>query len=256
MRFVDATLRPGKVLEISKEFPSKIKIEAPGLFSKINGSGKDQTSKLPWINCFFDGSVGTNGFVKPNIGDEVWVLNNESNPSQIYWFLKNEDRTDKLKNEIFTNENLGISDFSDVSNSSINQQNIIECIVHREAGTGYASLYFTDGTGWIIRGNSGSYIRIRKDGSIILDNTGENNRTIDICSNSISLGKEGGSDHPAALADKVQDCLDLIYQTLQTVKQAASGNTYTKNIAVAIGNFPDKLKNKIPEILSKEVTLM
>lgn len=247
MRFVDATLRPGKVLEISKEFPSKIKIEAPGLFSKINGSGQDQTSKLPWINCFFDGSVGTNGFVKPNIGDEVWVLNNESNPSQIYWFLKNEDRTDKLKNEIFTNENLGTSGFLD--------QNIIECIAHREAGTGYASLYFTDGTGWIIRGNSGSYIRIRKDGSIILDNTGENNRTIDICSNSISLGKEGGSDHPAALADKVQDCLDLIYQTLQTVKQAASGNTYTKNIAVAIGNFPDKLKNKIPEILSKEVTL-
>jgi hypothetical protein len=248
MRFVDATLRPGKVLEISKDFPSKIKIEAPGLFSKINSSGKDQTSKLPWINCFFDGSVGTNGFVKPNIGDEVWVLNNESNPSQIYWFLKNEDRTDKLKNEIFTDENLGTSGFLD--------QNIIECIVHREAGTGYASLYFTDGTGWIIRGNSGSYIRIRKDGSIILDNTGENNRTIDICSNSISLGKEGGSDHPAALADKVQDCLDLIYQTLKTVKQAASGNTYTKNIAVAIGNFPDKLKNKIPEILSKEVTLM
>lgn len=248
MRLLDCTLRPGKVLEVSKEFPSFLKIEAPGLFSKYDSSGSDNTSKLPFIRPFFEGNVGTNGFTKKNVGDEVWILNNDSNPAQLYWFNKNEDDINILKNEIFKEEN---SKTSFLDNSTI-----IECVVHREAGAGYASLYFSDGTGWIIRGNgNGGIVQIRKDGSVKIGSENENNRIIDICSDSISLGKEGGSDHPAALADKVQDCLNLIQQCLHTMKQVASGNAYTVNIATAIGSFPDRLKSKIPDILSKEVTL-
>ena len=230
MNLHNCILRPGRVLEINKNNPGQIKIEAPGLFSK------QHIQQLPWVYPFFTGH--TNQFSKPIVNQEVWVLNNKENPSQLYWFLKNEDQFKEIEK------------FEEITKDTN-----VECVVHREVGSGWATLYFSDGQGWIIRHNSDSIIQIRKDGSILLENPNETNRSIDICNNSISLGKKGGSDHPASLGDKVQECFDLIQQCLKTVKQAAAGNAYTSNIATAIGSFPDKLKNKIPETLSKEVTL-
>ena len=99
------------------------------------------------------------------------------NPLQLYWFRK--DPHIDANKEIF--EEGGIEN--------------VEIFCNRESGLGYATLYFSDGSGWILR-NDDSRLQIFPDGHIEL---GMNwpHRTIKIDSNAISLGD---GEHPAAAA--------------------------------------------------------
>jgi hypothetical protein len=118
---------------------------------------------------------------------------------------------------------------------------------------GYAQIYFTDGTGWIIR-NEESTIQIRKDGSIMLQMDWPH-RTIDINSNNISLGSEGQSSHPAALGDKTQDSITAICGLLNAVSTVAKTNPYTMMISTTIDSLLPGIKSSIGPIASKHVTL-
>lgn len=222
MKLLYGTLRPGRVLEVLGN--GKIKVEAPGLFS-----AEDQ-DLLPPIYPWF--GQHANSYSEPLVGDEVWVLNFEDNPMQLHWFRK-DDRTEP--------------------NQELEGEENVEVICNREAKDGYATIYFSDGTGWMFR-NGESYMQIRADGSLIL-NPGFPNRTIHLCQDSISLGSENKSAHQAALADQVQKCFENIVTCLNTMRQAASTNPYTSAVGAAIGGTPEKISNLIPTIGSTNVTL-
>lgn len=222
MKLINAVLRPAIVLEHLGN--GLIKAEVPGLFSE------QDLDKLPPIMPFFGNHSNT--YSEPKQYDEIWVLNCEDNPMQLFWFRK-DDHT-KINQELEQGTN-------------------VEILCNREVNNGLATIYFSDGTGWLFR-NGNSFININADGSILL-NPNLLNRTIHLCPNSISLGKENGSTHPAAYGDSIQDCLEDIASCLEIVQQASSMNPYTIPISAAIGATPSKLKTKIATIVSPNVSL-
>lgn len=222
MRLLYGTLRPGRVLKVLEN--GNIKAYAPGLFAE------EDVETTPPVMPFF--GLFSNSYSEPKKGQEIWVLNLDDNPQQLFWFRKDDHK---------------------LNNSELESLQNVEIICNREAGTGFASIYFSDGTGWIFR-NGSSVIEIRADGSILL-NSGMSDRIVHICPNSISLGSEGGSSHPATYADKTQDVLSQIQSALTIIRQAASTNPYTAPIANALGSTPEKIKTLIPQIQSPNVTL-
>lgn len=224
MRLLKGTIRPGTVLEVLEN--GNIKASAPGLFSF-----SDDIEKLPIIMPWQIGS-NCNSFSKPLQYDDVWIMNFEDNPQQLYWFRK--DR-------IQENENVPITDEA------------VEIICNREVAGEWATIYFSDGSGWVI-GKGNSVIKINKDGSILLD-TDMPNRTIDINGNCISLGSKGESAHPAAYGDETEKALMTVMACLSAVQQAATVNPYTVNISTAILPYLSTLQNNIGKISSMHVTL-
>lgn len=225
MRLLNGTLRPARVIEVLDN--ACVKVEAPGMFSS-----EDQ-DLLPPVMPFFGNHSNT--WSEPEIGDEVWLLSMSDNPLDLHWFRKDENTT----------ENEEILDADGSTN--------VEILCNRPSGMGYASIYFTDGSGWMIK-NDDSIVNIRPNGSIVL-NTGIPYRCVDICDSSISLGTEGGSAHPACYGDAVQTVLEYIQTALDTIKQAADCNMYTKPIGLALNTLPTIIAEKIPEIISPNVTL-
>lgn len=222
MKLIHGTLRPGRVLEVLEG--GDIKVEAPGLFTA------EDKDNLPPVMPFFGGHANT--YSAPKVNDEVWVLSYSDNPRSLHWLRKDDGKT--VNKDLITGEN-------------------VEILCNRANGAGWATIMFESGKGWIIK-NDNSVINIRKDGSILL-NPNMPNRTIDLCSNSISLGSEGGSKHPAALGDEVQACLEIIQTALETIKQTASMNAYTAPIGIALGGMPAQLKKQAAKTVSSNVTL-
>lgn len=226
MKLINGTLRPGQVLEVLEN--GKIKASAPGLFSK-----EDQNN-LPPIMPFFE-LVGdhANSFSTPRVNDEVWVLNMSDNPLQLYWFRKDDHITNN--SDIFTEggyEN-------------------VEIICNRETGMSWATLYFSDGSGWVLR-NDDSKLQIFPDGHIEL---GMNwpNRTINIDSQAIHLGNSA-EEHPAAYGDEIASILIKICGLLEAVGMLASINPYTSHLSNTLKGASN-IKENIPGIMSSHVKL-
>lgn len=215
-------MRPGRVIEVLGS--GNVKVAAPGLFSE------EDKENLPTVMPFF--GLHANSYSEPKVQDEVWVLNVEDNPLQLFWFRK-DDRTEH--------------------NTDLEGEENVEILVNREAGTGYATIYFSDGTGWMFC-NGKSFINIMKDGSILID-PDIDKRVIHCCGNSISLGSKGGSSHKAGYGDEISEALNMICACLASVRQAALTNPYTTNIAGAIGSTPDELNTQITKTVSPNVTL-
>lgn len=215
-------MRPGRVIEVLGS--GNVKVAAPGLFAE------EDKENLPTVMPFF--GLHANSYSEPKEQDEVWILNVDNNPLQLFWFRK-DDRTEH--------------------NEELEGEENVEIICNREAGTGYATIYFSDGTGWMFR-NGKSYINIMKDGSILID-PDINNRIIHCCSGSISLGSKDGSAHPAGYGDEIATALSMIQACLTAIQGAASGNFMTAAIATAIGSTPTQLTQQITKITSPNVTL-
>lgn len=223
MKFANAILRPGIVEKVLSN--GQIKASAPGLFSPVD------LENLPPIYPFFGGHANT--YSEPTVGDEVWVLNVLDNNRQLYWFRKDN----------FEQSNIGLI-----------QETNVEVICNREFGGGlWATIYFSDGSGWVIKRDD-SKIQIDPDGNIILD-TGMPYRCIDINTSGISLGSRGESSHPAAYGDKIEDALLYIYTALEAIQIAADTNPYTKGISIALQSQLPKIEQTIPEISSPNVNL-
>lgn len=219
MKLSQGTLRPGRVIEVLEN--GEIRAAAPGLFSEQD---KDQ---LPPILPF--PSWHANTYSAPKIGDEVWVLNFMDNPLQLHWFRK-----DNYK------ENLG---------DIIKEENV-DVICHRETPMSWATIYFSDGSGWIIR-NDESVMQIDKDGNINISRP-EPHRTISITEDVVSIG---GTDHPAVYGDVLQDILQKIQMTLELVQKVSASNAITAPIGTAIGSTPTQLATLIPQMISPHVKL-
>jgi len=228
MKLLNAIIRPGEVLEILEN--GKIKVSAPGLFAEED---KDMN---PPIMPFWE-LIGShaNTYSEPIIGDEVWVLNVLDNPLQLYWFRK--DHHIDNNTEIFNECGSG-------------PQNV-EIICNRESGLGYASLFFSDGTGWILR-NDDSRLQIYPDGHIEM---GLNwpKRIIKIDSDSINIGGDDDA-HPACYGDKVSDILTEMCDIIATAGFAGNMSPYTKPMATVLKRI-ETVKAKILDIKSNHVKI-
>lgn len=223
MKLANGTLRPGTVMEVLEN--GYIKAIAPGLFNM-----EDPVENLPPIMPFF--ANFSNAYSKPTQYDEVWILNFTDNPLQLYWIRK--DNYKENNAELMTEEN-------------------VEIICNRETGLGWATIYFSDGSGWIIR-KDGSQIQIRENGSILLK-TDTPHRIIDINPSGISLGDEGSSPHPAAYGDKTQEALEEILGLFQALSIKAMVSPYTVALGTAITAKLPKLQTAVSNITSPHVTL-
>jgi hypothetical protein len=223
MTLSNAILRPGTVLQVVDNIGT-IKVSAPGLFSEM-----DDPNMLPPVSPLLLNF--SNQFSTPNVDDEVWVLNFLDNPLQLYWFRK--DNFEK-NNEEFQNEKN------------------LEVLCSRSSGFSWATIYFSDDSGWIIK-NDQSCIQINKDGDIKLKHPAPN-RCIEINSDNISLGSEGESSHPAAYADVISELLNKVYMTFSAISSSAAANPMTAHIGAAIQSIGD-WSTEIPNIESQNVTL-
>lgn len=224
MRLSEGTIRPGTVLEVLEN--GCIKASAPGLFNFA-----DDPNLMPPIMPWFIGS-NSNTYSQPKQYDDVWIMNFDDNPRQLYWFRK-----DKV---------------TDNTNLPITEENI-EILCNRDVAGEWCTIYFSDGSGWIISKGE-SIIQIRPDGSIQL-NTGMDKRCIDITPACISLGSEGKSSHPAAYGDVVAEIFMSILATLKQVQMAATPNPYTAAIGTVLTASLPVIESKIPALVSSHVTL-
>ena len=224
MKLAKGILRPGDVLEILEN--GKIKASAPGLFSVV-----DQ-ELLPPIMPFTELIGGhANSFSTPVVGDEVWILNLTDNPRQLYWFRKD--------NHIEANADI----FAEGGTENV------EILCNRESGVGYATLYFSDGSGWMLR-NDDSRLQIFPDGHIEL---GMNwpHRTIKIDTTAIYLGD---GKHSACYGDETQNILMEICGLLQALGQVAKMNPYTSTLAPLFDRAKG-IQDNIPGISSSHVKI-
>lgn len=232
MKLINGILRPGEILEVLEN--GKIKASAPGLFSE------EDLENLPPIMPFWE-LIGShaNTFSTPIKGDECWILNLTDNPLQLYWFRK--DPHIEHNQDIF--EEGGTEN--------------VEIICNRESGVGYATLYFSDGSGWILR-NDESCLQIFPDGHIELGMSWPH-RAIKIDSKAIHLGVKFGDEeaqgtHPACFGDLTADILNDLCSMIHAAGQLAKMSPYT----AAIGNILVKAKDiqqQIPGISSTHVKL-
>lgn len=223
MKLSNGVLRPGIVTEVLEK--GCIKVTAPGLFSS-----NDSPDSLPPVYPFTGGAM--NQFSSIKVGENVWVLNFSDNPMQLYWFRKDNFHQD---------------------NSNIMSEENVEIICNRETSLGWATIYFSDGSGWIIR-NDESVIQIDADGNILLSKP-EPHRTIHINDKGISLGSKGESAHPAAYGDEIVEALQNIQISLELIQKVSMNNAFTMGISTALGTKPSELKLLIPKITSPHVTL-
>lgn len=239
-----AHMRPGTVLEVL-DSKGTIKAEVPGLFSS-----EDQDC-LPPIYTF--NLSGSNSFSSPTVGDEVWVLFFDNNPEELRWFRKDpfeKNNGSRNKNGSHVIDKAGSSTGE---TSNIQDQKNVEVISSRESGAGWATIYFSDGTGWIIQ-NQDAVIQLDAEGKIRLTN-GQSHGTIEINDEGISLGTGGSSSHPAPHGDKVAELFDKIVGTFLKISEAAKGSPYTTAIATAIDSDVPIYQNDSQYINSEIVTL-
>lgn len=232
MKLINGIIRPGEILEVLEN--GKIKASAPGLFSE------EDLENLPPIMPFWE-LIGShaNTFSTPIKGDECWILNLTDNPMQLYWFRKDPHVE---HNKIIFEEG--------------GEENV-EILCNRESGVGYATLYFSDGSGWILR-NDESCLQIFPDGHIELGMSWPH-RAIKIDSKAVHLGVKFGDEnaqgtHPACFGDLTADILNDLCSMIHAAGQTAKMSPYT----AAIGNILVKAKDiqqQIPGISSTHIKL-
>jgi hypothetical protein len=223
MKLSKAILRPGTILSVLEN--GKITASAPGLFSEEDADGLPPI--MPWWELC---GTHSNVYSEPIVGDEIWVLNVTDNPLQLYWFRKD----DTLEHD-----------------SDLIAEGNCEILCNREAGMGYATIYFSDGSGWVIK-NDESRLQIFPDGHITL---GMNwpHRTITIDPEAIHIGS--GEGHPACYADKTSEILVKLVGMLKAVASAAKTNPYTIQIGNIMSPQLGTIEGMIPDIVSTHVKI-
>lgn len=224
MKFASATIRPGTISSVLEN--GHIKASVPGLF--MNGDEESNPSIAPFCELM---GQHANMFSTPVAGEAVWVINTTDNPRELYWFRKD--------NHIENNKAI----FEEGGKENV------EIICNRQGANGWATMYFSDGSGWIIRNNE-SVVHILDNGDIDI-NTNKDHRKITIDPEAIKLGN---GEHPGALADFVQARLEEICDLLLDAAKAA--NSYPETMTLnPVFNRAKGIKEKIPEILSQHIKL-
>lgn len=231
MKLLYGTIRPGKVLELINDIPGAIKASAPGLFTDADG-----TEVLPPIYPWPFGNHA-NSYSCPKVGEEVWIMSFDNNSLQLHWARK-DDFPENLKGLPLNDETKNL-----------------EVVVNREFGNSqWATLYFDNDDGWIMRKGEDGMINIRADGSILFK-TKFDKRIIDISSDSISLGAEGKAGDSAMLWSKWKAWHEELEKQLDILANTAAANPYTANLSAPIKTMKESITAKVPDIESKHVSI-
>lgn len=224
MLLKNGVIRPGTVIQVLGN--GQIKAAAPGLFSEC-----DDANLLPPIMPWFIGN-NSNAYSQPDIYDPVWILNFSDNPLQLYWFRR-EDSEVNLKSVPIGGKN-------------------VEVLCNKNVGNEYASLYFTDGTGWVIS-KGGSMIKINIDGSISLSANSAKG-IIEVNDQGVSLGAYEKATHNVAYGDKIEVILTDLCMMLNGIGMKALGNPHTAAIGTDLLNKLPGITEQISDISSHYVT--
>lgn len=227
MHLSSGHIHPGRVLAVADSKQGTIKATVCGLFSDA-----DSPDKLPPIYPWQPACANSFSSVRP--GDDIWVIFFSDNPMELFW-LRNDNIPESL--------------------SSVLSEEYKHCdvLMSRDLPGGLVQLYFTDGTGWVLR-NGTSAIMLKPDGSVLIDG-GMANRKIELNQRNISIGSEGRSAHPVAYGDKTEEALNAVVRVLKACAEAGKSNPYTIVIAQAIESVLPALENAIPEVSSLDVTV-
>lgn len=229
MRLDRCEIRPGFVLSVEDDYGT-IKASVTGVFAD-----DADPETLPPMIPFCTMSRGT--FSHPKENDPIWVLINKDNPQELL-YLRQTDLSNQL------------------SDTLDNSYEDVEVLMRTESGSGYAQILFDTDEGLIMQ-NDDSLIDIKKDGTILIQKNGSH-RTIEINSDGISLGSEGGSAEPALLGDKTEDALNKIWDCINTVVMSLQSSCPYAAPAMAQVQAQavlPKAKSAIMKIKSKHVTL-
>lgn len=226
MNLQSGILRPGTVVETL--YGGCIKAAAPGLFSMM-----DDPDNLPPIMPWF---VGNNkgAYSQPKKHDNVWILNFNDNPLQLYWFRR--------------------EDYDNVTANINGGGYNVEVLCNCEGSDGeWAGLYFTDNSGWIMS-KGDSKIIITPTGRIVLYH-GESGNCIEVNKEYISLGSPQQSAHYAAYGDVLEELLITLTTLLNGIAVKALANPHTAAIGTELLKSLPTIVNMIPEITSTKVTI-
>lgn len=238
MEFLNCTIRPGKVKEIVNK-NGVIKATADGLFKEDTAA-----DLLPPIYPIFNSST----FYNVEVGDIIWIIDNKSNDQLLFYIIINDPEKNKLIEEDYK------------------QMCVLLCRDFGEEKT--VQLYFSDGTGWMMRSEE-SFININKDGDIIIDSgkeerkiilnsdgvhiqtnnslidiskdnnividTKKNNRAISINDDGIHLGSPNKSSKTAVYYEDLKAVLEDIY-------------TQMNNININISSILTSASKLVPEL--------
>jgi len=242
MRLADCEMRPGIILNVLDNVGT-ITASVPGLFSK------EDADLLPPIHPLGLGG-SSNSFSTPNKGDEVYVIFNHTNPEQLFWIRKDNftQNNGKCGNKVRSTGGK-----KSESKDGVQAEKNIEVLSSRESGLGWATIYFSDGSGWVIQ-NADTVIQLDNEGSIVLS-MDKPHQNIEISDNGISLGTLGGSAHPVCHGDKVQKLFENIINTLTLAANAAKTNPYTAAVGTAIETSLKQYQDSPDYINSEYVTV-
>ena len=187
---------------------------------------------LPPIYPFFTILHGT--FSRPTVGEKIWVISTTDNPTQLLYF-KQPELTEDIKNVI--------------KETGSDQ---CEILSNYDGKNGWAQIFFSDGTGWMIRDDK-VYINLTNDKMIL--STGTKHRTISITDEGISLGTENESKEKAVLGDSLTKLLDKLKLNIDCLAKAASASPNTVGLTHALTKMSQDLSTDIKSILSEHVTL-
>jgi hypothetical protein len=228
MKLDRCEIRPGFVLRVEDNYGT-VKASVTGVFAD-----DADPDTLPPVIPFGTLSRGT--FSHPKENDPIWVLINKDNPQELLYI-----RQTDLSNQL--------SDTLDKSYEDV------EVIMRTESGAGYAQILFDTDEGLIMQ-NDDSVINIMKNGNVQLKKNGAH-RVIEINSDGISLGSEGGSAEPACLGDKTEDALNKLWNCINMLVTVLSSDPYASPgiSSVRASGVLDQAKSAILKVKSKHVTL-
>lgn len=214
MNLVQSYIRPGKIREVVNKY-GVVKCSVVGIFKD-----DEDLEKLPPIYPSPFMKTSANNFVKPQVGDDVWVMLFKDNTQMLFYSFQG-----------VTNEDELAPDYDDIEIISKHDNSI---------------LMFDNEDGWYIR-NKNCFINISDD-SVKIDNQKYH---ISIDNDGIVIGDDSDSQ-PMVLGNELKDALKELCKCLQNTATVAMGNPMTIPIGTAISTGVLHFERKLQKILSKD----
>ena len=201
MQLSNCELLPGVIVDSKDPLKlGRIKCVIPGYvdagFSNEN---------MPWIRPL--GMFNHQSFSKMMNGCKVWVVVNKSNYNE-YWYFPLFELNDVAKNYL----------------ESVYDNDQPEILIAHNCGGNHALLTYDESNGFSMK--IGQYqINLHPNGKITL--LGGSNGIVEIDGGKVKIGKEGGTDEPAVLGNKLMDILKEMKSGFADLASKSPNNPYT-----------------------------
>ena len=225
MKLACGHIRPGRVLKVL-DSNGTIKGSCAGVFSI-----EDDTDKLPPIYPFLRTSPSQ--FVKPNIGDPIWVLHFTDNPQELFYIFQGSTQGASYRNE----------KSGDLDKYNNNVQVLMSC----DSGFDGAHLEFSNEDGWSMQNDS-----------VKMTMGNDNNLEIKNDNGSVMLDTDGlhlsGTEHSVARGDVVRKKFDALENMLKMFAKTLNANQFTASAGASLETLITTYMTGYDQIESPQVT--